>query len=231
MCSELFVILLFAHVLGDFYLQTDKCCEDKRRDKFRSWFLYIHPVIIGALSWLLVWKWSFAICALAIVISHFAIDAAKCFAKNNLISFVLDQLLHICVIAAVCFFWNGTDCWMFPMWYDCLGYNFVLKLTGAIILYKPANILIKLTLTQYKITESDAKSNRVGSLIGGIERLLAYLFFMIGELNAVGFLLAAKSILRFRDADTVKTEYVLAGTLLSFGIAVVVGILILNVTQ
>ncbi len=39
-----------------------------------------------------------------------------------------------------------------------------------------------------------------------------------------GFLLAAKSLLRFRETDTVKSEYVLVGTLLSFGIAILVGV-------
>lgn len=230
MCVRLFLILLLAHVIGDFYCQTDNSCEAKRRKKFKSWFLYVHPVIVGILSWLMVWEFSFAICALAISLSHFVIDTVKCFAKNNLLTFVIDQVLHICVIAAVCFLWDGADCWTLPCWLDSLGYILLLELTGALILYKPANILIKLTLTQYKISGSGDESNRVGSLIGGLERLLAYLFIIVGELNAVGFLLAAKSILRFRDTDTVKTEYVLAGTLMSFGIAVIVGMLVVNVT-
>ena len=38
-------------------------------------------------------------------------------------------------------------------------------------------------------------------------------------LEAVGFLIAAKSILRYKDTDNLKTEYVLIGTLLSFGTA------------
>jgi hypothetical protein len=41
--------------------------------------------------------------------------------------------------------------------------------------------------------------------------------------EAVGFIIAAKSILRFRDTDTAKTEYLLIGSLLSFLIAVALG--------
>ena len=37
------------------------------------------------------------------------------------------------------------------------------------------------------------------------------------------FLVTAKSVLRFKDSQTEKTEYVLAGTLLSFGMAIAVG--------
>jgi hypothetical protein len=46
------------------------------------------------------------------------------------------------------------------------------------------------------------------------------------QFDAVGFLIAAKSILRFKDDNTLKTEYVLIGTMLSFGIAIACGLLI-----
>ena len=47
---------------------------------------------------------------------------------------------------------------------------------------------------------------------------------MIGQYGAIGFIVAAKSLLRFKETDTAKTEYVLAGTLLSFGIATLCGL-------
>lgn len=223
--------LLLAHVLGDFYCQTNKYCEMKRERKFKSWFLYVHPIIIGVLSWGMVWNWSFAIFAIIITVSHFIIDTVKCFVKNDsLLPFAVDQLLHIAILVAICFLWEGADYWVLPQWCYMNDYNLVVILTGALILGKPANVVIKKTLDQYKITQSgEVESNNVGSLIGTLERLLTLLFIMVGEMSAVGFLLAAKSILRFRDTDTVKTEYVLAGTLLSFGIAVVAGMLVLNI--
>lgn len=46
-----------------------------------------------------------------------------------------------------------------------------------------------------------------------------------GQFEAIGFIVAAKSILRFKDTDTAKTEYVLAGTFLSFGIAILCGLM------
>lgn len=51
-------------------------------------------------------------------------------------------------------------------------------------------------------------------------------FVLIGQYEAVGFIVAAKSLLRFKETDTAKTEYVLAGTLLSFGIATCCGLLV-----
>ena len=49
---------------------------------------------------------------------------------------------------------------------------------------------------------------------------------LVGQFSAVGLILAAKSVLRFRS--NVKNEYILVGTLLSFGIAVLIGILIVQ---
>ena len=63
-----------------------------------------------------------------------------------------------------------------------------------------------------------------GRVIGNVERMLTLVFVMLGQYEAIGFLLAAKSLLRFRETDTVKSEYVLVGTLLSFGIAILIGV-------
>lgn len=96
-----------------------------------------------------------------------------------------------------------------------------------LICLKPANIIIKLVLDEYKIgLSSDCQEiKNAGALIGDLERILTLVFVILGKYEAVGFLIAAKSILRFRDTHTAKTEYVLAGTFLSFGIAILCGII------
>ncbi len=93
---------------------------------------------------------------------------------------------------------------------------------------KPTNILIKLVLDKYKIgdAESCQSIKNAGALIGNLERILTMVFVLIGQYEAVGFIVAAKSLLRFKETDTAKTEYVLAGTLLSFGIATILGLLV-----
>jgi hypothetical protein len=67
-----------------------------------------------------------------------------------------------------------------------------------------------------------------GKLIGNIERLLTLTLLLLEQFEAVGFIIAGKSILRYEGTKTAKTEYVLIGTLLSFGIAILIGILILK---
>ena len=54
-------------------------------------------------------------------------------------------------------------------------------------------------------------------------------FILIGKIEAIGFLLAAKSIFRFGELSKSKeiktTEYVLIGTLASFTIAIIIGLI------
>ena len=51
-------------------------------------------------------------------------------------------------------------------------------------------------------------------------------FILLGSYEVIGFLIAAKSIIRFRNDDRIVTEYFLAGTLLSIAIAVACGLLV-----
>jgi hypothetical protein len=66
-----------------------------------------------------------------------------------------------------------------------------------------------------------------------LERLLAFIFIIVGHWEAVGFLMAAKSVFRFGDLKDSKsielTEYILIGTLLSFGIAIITAIVFLQI--
>jgi hypothetical protein len=66
-----------------------------------------------------------------------------------------------------------------------------------------------------------------------LERIFVFTFIVTGNWNAIGFLLAAKSVFRFGDLKESKdrklTEYVLIGALLSFGIAFGVGLLYMNI--
>ena len=65
-----------------------------------------------------------------------------------------------------------------------------------------------------------------GSLIGNIERWLILAFVIMQRYEALGLLIAAKSIIRFGDAQTRKSEYVLVGTLMSIFIAVLAGVMV-----
>lgn len=72
----------------------------------------------------------------------------------------------------------------------------------------------------------------MGKYIGILERLFVFIFVVTNHWEAIGFLLAAKSIFRFGDLrdskDIQLTEYVLIGTLISFGLALLSGMVVVN---
>ena len=107
---------------------------------------------------------------------------------------------------------------------------------GLLLVLKPANILILLILETCKVKvypiQNDEYGNfHSGELIGWLERGLILIFVILSQYEAIGFLIAAKSILRFNDTSKgEKSEYVLTGTLLSLAIALCLGILALKIT-
>ena len=52
MMGQLFLNLLLAHVVGDFYCQTGRSCLGKREKGLKGSDLYVHALIILVLSWL-----------------------------------------------------------------------------------------------------------------------------------------------------------------------------------
>jgi len=91
----------------------------------------------------------------------------------------------------------------------------------------PANIFIRWFMKTAKILAT-VKNNddllRAGRVIGALERILFLIFIVNNHYDAAGFLIAAKSILRYKETETAKTEYLLIGSLLSFLIAVMLGL-------
>lgn len=225
----LFANLFLAHLVGDFLLQSNALCESKERKHHKSAFMYVHALIIALLSWVAIGNcqlWGYAV---IIGVTHLLIDIAKSYVKaQTLVWFVGDQILHIFVLLIVSYFiGNGWEqfAWI-PQNYALILPAF---LSAVIICTKPANIFIKMILTRYEIDLPKAKDKELknaGALIGNLERLLSLVLIIAGQFGAVGFIITAKSILRFRDYERAKTEYVLAGTLLSFGIAIICGCII-----
>ena len=68
-----------------------------------------------------------------------------------------------------------------------------------------------------------------GKYIGMIERVFVLIFILLGRWEAIGLLITAKSVFRFNDLKESNnrklTEYILIGTLLSFGFSIVTGLI------
>jgi len=56
--------------------------------------------------------------------------------------------------------------------------------------------------------------------------LIVFLLVIVGQWDAIGLLVAAKSIIRLKDGDQKMSEYVLIGTLISISIAVLTGFIV-----
>ena len=104
-----------------------------------------------------------------------------------------------------------------------------LQIIGILFLYgfqvQPIGWLMKKLTKRWRNEIETPERERdslasAGLWIGMLERLLIVTFILIGEFSAIGFLIAAKSIIRFGDKDIVhprkQSEYILIGTLLSF---------------
>lgn len=222
--------LLLAHVLGDFFLQPNSWVAEKEKRKLKSGKLYLHIAIHIALIFLVFFSFSVWKVALVIGLSHGLVDAIKLIfqkEKTKRLWFFIDQILHIAIILCVwryhhqptldLSFLQNQKVWLFAL--------------GALFLTSPAAIFIRVIIAKWIPTKNTGSLQDAGKFIGIIERLLIYLFVCTGHFEAVGFLLAAKSIFRFGDLkeahDIRLTEYVLIGTLLSFGIALVVAMTVM----
>jgi len=234
----LFVFLLAGHIAGDFLLQTKTVAMRKNR-----WApLLQHSAIVAGLSYLLCGTWMHWEIPLAIFLSHTLIDRVKVTSGGKTtLAFVIDQLAHVGVtlLTAVLVVRYGGGLSLY--WVQLFGPPFVktvVFVAGAVATVRAGGFLIGLAvqplLAQFTDTQpspSTASSEDLpaapggglpggGQLIGQLERALVFLFIMMDQPAAVGFLITAKSIFRFGDIrehrQMMLAEYIIIGTLMSF---------------
>jgi protein-S-isoprenylcysteine O-methyltransferase Ste14 len=229
----LFLKFLLAHILGDFVFQPASWIKNKDEKKIMAPKLYLH-IIVHALLLLLVIQfqlkeyWSGV---LLIVISHYVFDVLKLTYQKKKTKqnwFVIDQILHLLVLVFAASLATNFNFLAREFYTDKL----VLLLIAILLITNVSSIIIKLFITQWQPEskkEDDASLAKAGRYIGILERLFVFVFVITNHWEAIGFLLAAKSVFRFGDLTSSKdrklTEYILIGTLLSFGLAMLIGIL------
>lgn len=104
---------------------------------------------------------------------------------------------------------------------------------GFLMILNEANIVLRYLLKLMGLKslgeskEVDQQEYNTGRVIGLLERIFVFLFVLLNQYAAIGFILAAKGVTRFKDFESrTFAEYVLIGTLLSALLAVVVAFLI-----
>jgi hypothetical protein len=236
--TTLFVPLLTAHLVGDFVLQS--AYDVKYKTRWRV--LFKHSGMIAVLSYIMIGIGRAWTIGLVILISHALLDGIKTrYPRQGLLPFALDQLAHLSVIWMIAAVSMVADLMPVPsVWATTLGRGYYLAcvvLSGAVISVRAGSILIGFAvqplLQQLKeagsvyAEEPDQVGNLLergfvdgGRIIGQLERAMIYLFVLVGQPAAIGFLIAAKSVFRFGElsdrANRMEAEYILIGTLYSF---------------
>ena len=217
---KLFVLLVCSHILGDFLFQTDWLA----RNKHRGGVLFLHVVIHGVLVYLAVAQWSLWCLPLIIIAGHGLFDCLKKFVPDTATTFAIDQALHIAFLGGVAFFLHLAGI--------ASGINILFKpvvWTAGFVAVVLGSGFPVAKVAERLIEENDLKVDglkRGGKLIGQLERTLIFLLMIVGQPAGIGFLVAAKSILRFEEAKKQQlAEYVLIGTFLSFGLAIALSFL------
>ena len=232
----LFTKLLLAHFLGDFVFQPLRWVLHKESQKIRSRFLYLHLLVHGVLVALALWDPTAWPLLVIIILSHYVIDLAKLYLqryfRHNAVPFFLDQLAHILVLYLVAFHTRLPEHAL--QWVQTLDWPLIAAIVFVTV---PAAIIMNRLLDPLSDQiEFDHKSlPNAGKYIGMLERLFVLVFIILGRWEGIGLLITAKSVFRFNDLkernNRKLTEYILIGTLLSFGLAILTGLIYIQTVQ
>ncbi|SER02104.1 DUF3307 domain-containing protein [Thalassovita taeanensis] len=212
-----FTALLFAHMLADFVLQTDWII----RNKARFGVLLLHAALVLLTAQATTGQLASApLLVLAGV--HLLIDCIKTYGRfSGLSGFMTDQAAHLVTLAVVAVL--VPDLWQTGMW-AALPQLLPLMalLAGLIATITAGQYAIGLLMRPHATRIRNNGLKQGGRLIGMLERGLIFALILLGQPLGVGFLVASKSILRFGTAtrDQRTAEYVIIGTLASFGWAI-----------
>ncbi len=218
--------LLLAHLIGDFLLQPSSWVREKKRLKIASPKLYLHVLGHGLFVFVLTNYWK---PALILLIVHYLIDLAKLYFQEEKTErhwFFFDQLLHLLSLLVIWIIFEKPDLQLIVTDQQLL----LIYTTAIVLMSYPAAAVLKQVLAIWSPSaekDSEKSLSNAGTYIGITERILVFVFIVTNHWEAIGFLLAAKSVFRFGDLKRAKdrrlTEYILVGTLISFGLAILTG--------
>lgn len=271
MKEEVLILLIFAHLLGDFVFQLDKWVEGKNTKGIFSPYLWMHIGVHTILYVLCLIRYDekgifigiglgivhLLIDLLKIQMSRYStkakgavsdellsLDSPEKFGetreevkklnpKRELLLFLADQLLHLLSIIGAWYILESQSIdWRIvgDFLQDPAMYIIV---SAYIIVYYPMSLIIRMIVFEWSLHLENEGLPDAGKWIGRIERVLVLTFMLLGQFDAIGFLIAAKSILRYGDVKDEKNhkraEYILVGTLISFTMVIFLSLIVTNV--
>lgn len=239
-------LLVLGHVIADFVVQTD----EQARRKTEPAYLLGHGVVVLA-AHLVVFLPYMSAAALAVLVAvavvHVIIDGAKVAVRGRYGAhaplLVVDQALHGATILAawtalrtptleaVPLAFPGIASALAP-WTAEATIGTVLG-TALIMNHVAGSVFVRALLQPFPSMSAnddgrdgiDAEEHAMGRVIGQLERFVALVLVLVGQWGALGLVIAAKSIARFRDLQHRPfAEYYLIGTLASLSVAITIGV-------
>jgi hypothetical protein len=230
---DIWIVLVMAHAYGDFLLQTDGIAKNKHK----VGYLALHIGIHGGLAYLLLQQWHWWWVLPGVALPHALIDFVKSRCGSGSKAFAADQFAHLLLLGlsswVITLMMGGgitLDSLYFSQWL-LIGAGFTTAVWG--VGYFIREVVGEMCAENENLKAELGKGlKNGGAMIGKLERALIFVFVAIGQPAGIGFLVAAKSILRFEEAKKQPlAEYVLIGTLWSFGLALTIAYLTLNLVK
>lgn len=234
---SLLAFLVAGHTVGDFVLQTRRMALGKGQPR---WLLAHASTVTAAhvICLLPVWSGPVIVVALGIGVLHGLVD----FAKTRLVHtrvrvraerfwpFAVDQLVHLLILLGAALLLSRLP--LRPWFPELAALSGSAHLAWFVAAYafnvNGSSSLVRAVLRRFTPPEAaDGEHPGAGRVIGVLERLITLTLVLLDQWGALGFVLAAKSIARFKDLDQrLSAEYYLIGTLMSLALAVASALLL-----
>lgn len=222
--------MILGHILGDFYLQSNELAKRKveeLRYLILHGFFYTLSIGLAMCAFNNAIK-TIIIMLISIMIVHIVIDWIKIklekkYIENQCVIFVIDQIIHVVVLYLFVYI-GGVNT---EISLDMIGIIEVIDigiLISIFICWKPASIFTALFMQEMLPDEDELVQKekvKIGALIGKLEREIILLLGIVSQFGAVGLVLTAKSLARYKQLEEQSfAEKYLVGTLVSTLIAV-----------
>lgn len=236
---SLMLQLVVAHLAGDFLLQSGRDAQNKRNFRVLARHALVHALLLAGVGWLrgcvVAWEWGVLGLLWA---SHIVVDAVTSRLQMNAdMRLGVDQAAHLLALVlatqmmapgelAVIGATTGVLLRDPRAWWIVAGLLVVVWAGGVVV----GRIVQPYATKLAEVSGAPEGMESAGRIIGKCERTLIFLFLLTGHEAVIGFVIAAKALMRLPEArdrgSRASSEYYLVGTLVSVSWAVACGLML-----
>lgn len=231
-------VLLIGHMIADFYLQSSKMEEYKKKScKMLRAHSTIYLLILTVIDFVFL-QAKVAIWATLVVSGmHFILELIEIKINNrykdnkaSFFMFLTVQILQLTTIIITYYMLRLSTKVNLVYGYCSNNYYFSQLLIYCLLfvaLLNPLGVFIKKVFTfLFKEEPYNDIGNNVGSTIGKLERIIVAILIICDQFSVIGFVVTAKSIARYKQLEEKDfAERYLIGTLLSLSASLILTII------